>query len=174
MNKAGLYILDFSCPKHKIAFVCMCTNTKPFNKSRKFKTFFERGYGNNADVIVGSGEGIVPQEYWESYPYLTFDSYVKGKKNQVYIDLLYSRLMEFFSKHHYDVIVFNYRPTLGNPRTSAEMFKANYTGDSEIYILPTEDAWSKTIEEFKKSGRASMYFPDIEPPVLEELDNVLL
>lgn len=161
-------------PKHNIAFVSMCTVTRPYGDSRKFKVFLERGYGDHADVIVGSSEGIVPQEYWGSYPFMTYNTHERGKKNLVYIDKLYRRFMEFFTKHHYDVIVFNYRPSLIN-RYSAEKFKENYDGDSKIYILPSEEQWESLKQMWKDSGKkGGHYFPDIEPPVLEELDKVLL
>ena len=88
-------------PKHNMAFVSMCTLTRPYSKSRKFKEFFKRGYNLNADVIVGSSEGIVPEEYWESYPYMTYNTHERGKKNLVYINTLYKRFMDFFEKHHH-------------------------------------------------------------------------
>lgn len=160
-------------PKHKIAFVSMCTVTRPYKNSRKFKVFFDRGYNKNADVIVGSSEGIVPEEYWESYPYMTYNTHERGKKNLVYINTLYNRFMDFFSKHHYDVIVFNYRPSLIN-RISAEKFKENYKGNSEIYILPTIETWENLKKYWKENKKTINYFPDLEPMVLKELDEVLL
>ena len=55
MKKAFNKILQLHEMKHNIAFVSLCTSTRPYSKSLKWKNFKER-YGDYADMIIS---GIV-------------------------------------------------------------------------------------------------------------------
>jgi predicted RNA-binding protein len=62
---------------HKIAFMSMCTSTRPYYLSRKWKEF-KNHFDGLMDLIVISNGGIIPEEYWESYPYLNYDGAMSG------------------------------------------------------------------------------------------------
>ena len=158
-------ILQLHTPKHKIAFVSLCTSTRPYSKSRKWKKFIEL-FGESADMIICSNGGIIPIEFEECYPYMTYDAHGEGKWDKQYINTCYRRMMEFFGKFHYDKIIFNFRPNMRN-RIAALAFARDYQGRSEIFILPTPAAYKEAQRDgFKPAG---MRYPDLSYPVLNEL-----
>lgn len=172
MERAFNRIVETFTPHHKIALVSLCTATRPYSKSRKWKKFIEK-FSDNADMIICSNGGIIPIEYEDCYPYLTYDAHGMARYDKMYIQKIYERLMIFFTKHHYDVIVFNFRPSLRN-RKSALKFVEDYKGDSQIYILPTEETWNAVLEKWRKSDfKGGHYFPDLEPEILKELEEVI-
>lgn len=156
-------------PKHKIALVSLCTSTRPYSKSPKWKKFIET-FGDAADMIICSNGGIIPIEYESCYPYLTYDAHGEGKWDKMYINVCYRRLNQFFNKFHYDLIVFNFRPKMRN-RIAAQAFKRDYKGDSDILILPTAEAYRKAQESGFPCGRM---FPDLDPHVMQELKRAIL
>lgn len=124
-------------------------------------------------MIICSNGGIIPIEYEDCYPFLTYDAHGQAKYNEIYIQKIYERLIKFFNNFHYDIIVFNFRPSLRN-RKSAYKFVENYTGDSEIYILPTNETWDAILKKWRESDfKGGHYFPDLEPEVLEEISAVI-
>lgn len=164
IERAFQEILKMHKPKHKIALVSLCTATRPYSKSRKWKEFI-RLFGKDADMIICSNGGIIPIEFENCYPYLTYDAHGEGKWDKLYITVCYRRLNEFFSTFHYDKIILNFRPNMRN-RIAAQAFKKNYKGNSEIIILPTVAAYEKA----RKAGfpRGKM-FPDLDDNVLMEI-----
>lgn len=57
MNRAFNKILEIWRPRHKMALVSLCTSTRPYSKSRKWKTFKEL-FGDDCDLIICSFEVI--------------------------------------------------------------------------------------------------------------------
>lgn len=164
VEKAFQRILELHKPKHRVALVSLCTSTRPYSKSPKWKKFIEL-FGEKADMIICSNGGIIPIEFESCYPYLTYDAHGEGKWDKVYINTCYRRLMEFFNKHHYQKIIFNFRPGMRN-RLAAQAFIRDFKGGSRIIILPTKEAY----REAQKAGfPAGKMFPDLDPRVLEEL-----
>lgn len=158
-------ILQLHKPKHKIAFVSLCTATRPYSKSRKWKKFIEL-FGESADMIICSNGGIIPIEFESCYPYMTYDAHGEGKWDKQYINTCYRRMMEFFGKFHYDKIIFNFRPNMRN-RIAALAFQRDYKGSSKIAILPTPEAYKAAKRDgFKPAG---MRFPDLSYSVINEL-----
>lgn len=164
VEKAFKRILELHKPKHRIALVSLCTSTRPYSKSPKWKKFIEL-FGDKAEMIICSNGGIIPIEFESCYPYMTYDAHGEGKWDKVYINTCYRRLMEFFTKHHYDKIIFNFRPGMRN-RLAAQAFIRDFAGDSRILILPSKEAY----REAQKAGfPAGKMFPDLDPRVLAEL-----
>lgn len=164
IEEAFQRIKETYTPKHRIALVSLCTSTRPYSKSPKWKKFIEL-FGEKADMIVCSNGGIIPLEYESCYPYLTYDAHGEGKWDKVYINTCYRRLNEFFDKFHYDKIILNFRPGMRN-RIAARAFLRDYKGEAKILILPTTEAY----EEARKAGfPCGRMFPDLQPSVLREL-----
>lgn len=158
-------IMQLHKPKHKIAFVSLCTATRPYSKSRKWKKFAEL-FGDKADLIICSNGGIIPIEFESCYPYMTYDAHGEGKWDKQYINTCYRRMMQFFTKYHYDKIIFNFRPNMRN-RIAALAFKRDFKGSSKIVILPTPEAYKEAQRDgFKPAG---MRFPDLSYSVINEL-----
>lgn len=165
VEKAFKRILELHKPKHKIALVSLCTATRPYSKSRKWKTFIEK-FGNDADMIICSNGGIIPIEFESCYPYMTYDAHGEGKWDKQYINTCYRRLNEFFKKFEYDKIIFNFRPGMRN-RVAAQAFIRDYKGNAKIAILPTVG----TYKEAQRAGfPAGKMFPDLDPRVLREIE----
>lgn len=165
VEKAFKRILELHKPSHKIALVSLCTATRPYSKSRKWKTFIEK-FGEDADMIICSNGGIIPIEFESCYPYLTYDAHGEGKWDKVYINTCYRRLNEFFNKFDYEKIIFNFRPGMRN-RLAAQAFKRDYKGRAKILILPTETAY----KEAQKAGfPAGKMYPDLDIRVLREIE----
>lgn len=164
IRKAFEKICNEYRPKHKTCIVSLCTTSRPYSKSQKWKVF-EKEFGEAADLIVCSNGGIIPQKYWNCYPYLTYDAHAQSKYNKYYINYCYRNMLEFFEKHHYDRIILNFRPNMRN-RIAALAFQRDFKGSSEVVIVPTVKAYRKA----QKSGfpRGKM-FPDLDPNVLAEI-----
>lgn len=168
MEKAFQNIIKLHKPKHKTALVSLCTSTRPYSKSRKWKEF-GRLFGDNADLIICSNGGIIPIEFEDCYPYLTYDAHGQKKYDRLYCKVVYRRLMEFFAVHKYERIVFNFRPGLRN-RAAALKFQQDYTGGAEIFILPSQLAYRDA--QRRKFPKSKM-FPDLDDAVLAELDKAI-
>ena len=169
MEKAYQKILKDFKPKHDIALISLCTATRPYHKSRKWKEFIKR-YSDKADLIICSNGGIIPIEYDECYPYMTYDAHGQKQYDKIYIAIVYKRLMEFLTIHKYKKVVFNFRPGLRN-RISARQVVKDFKGDTEFKILPTV----LTYQDARKRGFPSgSMFPDLDIKVLEELDKEIL
>ena len=171
-NEAFEKIIKEFSPKHNTVFMSLCTATRPYSKSPKWKKFIEL-YSNDVDLIVCSGGGIIPIKYEKCYPYLTYDSRGQKEYDEPYIECLYNRLMKFFQYHHYDNIIFNFRPTSRN-RIAALKFKENFNFyPVNVYIVPTDNTWEKLRKYWKDNNKVFHYFPDIEPIVLDEINSII-
>lgn len=172
INEAFEKIIEEFCPKHDTAFMSLCTATRPYSKSPKWKKFIEL-YSDKADLIICSNGGIIPIEFEDCYPYLTYDAHGQKKYDDIYIEYTYNRLMKFFQNHHYKNIIFNFRPTLRN-KIAALKFKENFHFyPVNIYIVPTENTWEELRKYWKENNKIFHYFPDIEPIVLKEINSVI-
>ena len=167
IEEAFQRILELHKPKHDIALISLCTTTRPYSKSRKWKAFIEN-FGDKADLIICSNGGIIPIEFESCYPYLTYDAHGNAKYDKFYINVCYRRLMRFFEVFEYKKIVFDFRPKLRN-RLAALAFKRDYKGAAEIVIVPTVEAYEKA----KKTGfkPAGQHYPDMSAPVMAEIKN---
>lgn len=164
MEEAFEQIVKLHKPKHKIALVSLCTSTRPYNKSRKWKEF-ERQFGNDADMIINSSGGVIPMEYADCYPYLTYDVHRQKEVDNLYCQVAYRRLMTFFNAHKYEKIIFNFRPGLRN-RACALKFRETYTGGAEVFILPTLAGYKAAQRGGFPKGKM---YPDIDDIVLDEI-----
>lgn len=169
MRKAFFEILKKYKPKKSIAFVSLCTSTRPYSKSRKWKKFKEE-FGKDCDLIIASNGGIIPIEFEECYPFLTYDAHGQKQYDELYIKFLYSRLMKFFNKFHYDYIIFNFRPNMRN-RVSANAFVKHFKGNTKCFIAPSNATYEKARRnKFKPYGSR---YPDLSDEVMQELRTII-
>jgi predicted RNA-binding protein len=87
-------MLERHKPKHNTAFLSVCTKTRPYSESRKWKKFIEL-FAESSDLIVISNAGIFPREFWNSYPTLTYDGDNNLKATDLYQRVLKDRLTQF-------------------------------------------------------------------------------
>jgi hypothetical protein len=170
MNKAQERILDIYKPKNNIAFISLCTATRPYSTGRKWAYFMNEF--DNVDFIVSSGSGIiVPIEYDTSYPFMTYDATHNQKEyDSLYNIFLMQKLVRFFTLKRYEYILFNYRPTL--PELKVMIKVGNYLkarGHIKDYVIAPDDRTYKLaqLDGFADLG-LSMY-PDLHPIVIRDL-----
>ena len=165
MEKAFQKILTKFIPTHNVAFLSLCTATRPYSKSRKWNVY-NNYFGDKCDLIVTSNGGVIPQPFWECYPYMTYDAY-SHEDNGLYNKVLLRRLVEFFTKFDsYDTIIFNFRPGLRNRAVAEDFEKLDIAKKFNIIITPSEDAYGTD----KKLGfpNGSM-FPDLNHYSFEDI-----
>ena len=152
---------------NKTALISLCTSSRPYNKSRKWKVFLR--YQNYSDLMVISSGGVIPQPYWNSYPYLNYDGDSHKSANDLYMKVMSRRLLKFFQTHRYSHIVANFRPNQRNTSTIREVLtKLKKDGYINTFdIIPDDDLYNDIQRRGFPSG---MIFPDIDECVLEALD----
>jgi len=168
MVKAQERILDNFKPKNRVAFVSLCTSTRPYSKSRKWKKFITEF--KNVDYIISSNAGVIPLEYENSYPYPIYDAHGEKEYDDMYIIYTTRNLMRFFIIKSYEYVVFNFRPTLRNSK--AGKFAGKYLKEKkhikDYVVAPNDFIYSKAHKSgFDKIGLRM--FPDLHPIILTDL-----
>jgi len=168
MIKAQERILEKFKPKNKIAFVSLCTSTRPYSKSRKWKQF--KNSFKNVDFIISSNGGVIPIEYEDAYPYMTYDAHGQKQYDELYIIYTSRNLIRFFTLKKYNYVMFNFRPTLRNHKAGklAGKYLKNKKHIKNYYICPDLNIYEMARKDgFSKLG-LSMY-PDIHPIILNDM-----
>lgn len=156
IDKAFDKILKDWKPQHDTCLISVCTTTRPYYKSLKWKKYIE-AFGDSADMIVCSSVGLIPQKYWECYPYLTYDTHATPRTRARSLNKQIDRFMRFFKKHKYKKIVIVTKP-LSGLRLTAIKFKELYK-DAEIELVPTMTEREADKEnKFKPYG---LHFPEL-------------
>lgn len=162
-------ILKTFKPTHKIAFMSMCTSTRPYYLSRKWKEF-KNYFDGLMDLIVISNGGIIPEEYWESYPYLNYDGVMSGKKDDyLYYDKTSKRLKSFLTKHHYDYIIVNFKPHGRFTKVANDILpQLKELGMiKDFIIIPDKILYTELQNSGFPSGKM---FPDLDPRVINQIN----
>ena len=115
IEDAFLKILDDFTPQYKFALISLCTNSRPYHKSRKYEKILNL-MGEDVDVIVGSNGGIIPRSYWNCYPFLEYDAHREPEYDHLYCEKFDYRLGRFLEKFtsQYEKIVFLFTPVERN------------------------------------------------------------
>lgn len=170
MNKAFERILETYKPKHKIAFCSLCTQTRPYSKSIKWKRLIKL-FINKADLIITSNGGIIPIIYETCYPYMTYDAHGEAENNAEYIKIMVERMKRFFSTIKYDYIVFNYRPKLRNVTAAQEagQWLVDNGHIKGFAILPTPELYEEVRAAGKLKSMVYSFNPELEPTLLNQV-----
>ena len=168
MNRAFEKILDLHKPKHDIALVSLCTSTRPYSKSIKWKTYKQK-YGNYCDCIIASNGGIIPMEFENCYPYLTYDAHGQAKYDNLYNSYLLKRFKLFFNKFPYKYIVFNFRHNLRNVKPALK-FKKEYK-QGKCFIVPTKKAYE--LDRKNNFKPYSRYYPDLAYNSQKQMEKII-
>ncbi len=163
MEIARKEVLKQFKPTKDIALVSLCTKTRPYRDSRKWKKFIKE-FAQDCDLIVMSNSGVNPIVFDGCYPYMTYSAHGNKEHDKIYNRIGYYRLIDFFTTFAYKRIIFNFRPTLRD-RDMANVFKKHFT-KSEIFILPTLGVY----EQIKRDGFPSgKMFPDLDERVINQI-----
>lgn len=158
---------------HQTALVSLCTATRPYSLSRKWKVYL-REFEPYADLIIHSNGGIIPIEAEGQFPYLNYDAHGESKYDKLYIEVGVRRMKQFFTAHPYRFILFNFRHTMRNFKVAEIVGPWLKAGGycEDFAILPSKAQYLKgQAEGFVKAGY-SMYpelWPTMFNPVLQQL-----
>ena len=175
-EKVFVKIVEDHQPTKPIAFFSLCTKTRPYGDGYKWRKFSQL-YGDVADLIVVSTGGIIPQKYWNSYPYLNYDSIFNQKTAQLFRRVVEKRLTIFLENNKYDFVVGNFRPTLPHTKTAAKKALSNLKKRKFIRdykIVPDDSLYDKMKSSgFGKPHGVGAFFPDLHKFNIDEIENVL-
>lgn len=169
IDRAFERILQEHHTRHKVALLSLCTNTRPYNKSEKWKRFVSE-FGDAADLIVVSNGGVIPSRFWESYPYMTYDAERDTRTPKgLYEQKMHERLKRFFETFTYERVVANFLPGLRNrPVAFKVLQELKGAGRIKEYVVAPnpcdqllDQAW-RLGKGLDKPGYWKRY-PDINP-----------
>src|SRR5690606_29500638 len=120
MERAFRRVLELHEVRSPIAYCSLCTKTRPYSTGRKWKLLKQR-FGSFVDLIVTSNGGVIPLPFEREYPYLNYDAHGEAQFDAIYIEKLGARMEEFFKRHRYRFIMFNYRHNLRNARIAERL-----------------------------------------------------
>lgn len=130
-------------PKHNIAVFALCTQTKPFSSSMKWRGIIKI-FGGWADLIVCSSAGIIPLEFENCYPFNNYDSHSGHEGDESLSDysksLFEYRCRTFLQKFKWERVIFLLDPYEGAADVIHHLYMNN------VRQFPTAVAWRKVTE----------------------------
>ena len=155
-------------PKHKFAIFSLCTSTRPYINSPKWRTFY-KNFGEVADLVICSNGGIIPIEYQYCYPFTVYDAHGNSETDELYKQKFKERLDLFLEKHanHWDKIILSFLPTSRN----REVVKDYGQGNDKYYVLPSQEVYDRIRKE-GSPGVNIMRFPQAAKQHMEEIAQV--
>ena len=122
-------------------------------------------------MIVVSNGGMMPQQFWKSWPYLNYDG-GDHYDIQMYKDIMHTRLLKFFRKHNYSNVIANFRPNLINhqPAHDALAILKEEGSIGDYIVMPNQELYDKAQSLGWKPphGQGDM-FPDLTDTILSAL-----
>ena len=159
-------IMKLHKPKNKVVFFSLCTATRPYNFGRKWGEF-KKHLGGQADLIVLSNGGLIPEKFWTSYPYLNYDSHAQTH-DELFYQVGTERIVTFLKKFKYDYVVANFRPEtrFKNIMTTVlpELKHDDYIRD--FVILPTLEDYEDLKQRDFPGGKM---FPDLDEKIFTKI-----
>lgn len=157
-------------PSKDTAFLSLCTASRPYDKSTKWKAFLKE-FKDRVDYIVVSNGGMIPKKYWGDFPYLTYDG---GDHYDVemYQYIMFYRMITFFKKHRYKYVIANFRPNLINHEPAHKSLKLlKELGFIEDYaVIPDEETYNKAKElGWRPPHGCGDMFPDLTDTIMDKL-----
>lgn len=158
-------IMEDYKPQNKFAIFSLCTSTRPYIKSIKWKAFY-RDFGHCCDLIICSNGGIIPMEYMYCWPFMSYDAHGNHKTDELYKQLFEKRLMKFLDKFGdcWEKKIFTFIPTARN-REVIEKLGLQYN-------LPSAEVY-KRIQLEGSPGVNVQRFPQAAHQCLDEMAQVL-
>lgn len=169
MKTAFEKIMDMHVKTSDICFLSLCTATRPYSKSFKYKTFIE-AFGNKADIVINSNGGVIPLPFESEYPFMTYNAKRKNKQfDEVYYLTLCERLWAFLTKFEYSYVVANFNPDQRNYRYGTDVL--NYALAQQAikgFRFAPSAALRKHYKTLDKTFHQKLN-PDTHPVILEDI-----
>ena len=156
-------------PKHKFAIFSLCTSTRPYINSPKWKAFY-KNFGHICDLVICSNGGIIPIEYQYCYPFTVYDAHGNSETDELYKEKFKERLDLFLERHanKWDKIILSFLPSSRN----REVIKDYDKGNDKFYVVPSLEVY-KRIQEEGSPGVNTMRFPQAAHQHMEEISQIL-
>jgi hypothetical protein len=173
MERAFQSVIQGHTKGHNVVLFSLCTATRPYSLSRKWKVYLEH-FEKYADLVIHSNGGLIPIEAEGQFPYLNYDAHGEKKHDDLYIQVGIRRMKEFLTAHPYKYVLFNFRHNMRNYKVASVVGPwAKQAGlITDFVILPTKEQYLKSQAEGFVNAGFSMY-PELWPrmfnPVLEQL-----
>ena len=128
-------------------------------------------------MIVVSNGGMVPEPFWESWPYLNYEA-GPHENDELYKSVMYERMMLFFITmqglgHPYKNVIANFNPKQRNYDPAKEsLTELKKVGAIENFaIIPEKELYNKAKDDgFHGSpNSAGDMFPDLHKFILDGL-----
>ena len=176
LHEAFERVVEQHIPTQPTAFLSLCTSTRPYYRSQKWRKFQE-SFGPKVDMIVVSNGGMVPEPFWESWPYLNYEA-GPHENDELYKSVMYERMMLFFITmqglgHPYKNVIANFNPKQRNYDPAKEsLTELKKVGAIENFaIIPEKELYNKAKDDgFHGSpNSAGDMFPDLHKFILDGL-----
>lgn len=162
-------ILNDYKPKHKNIIFSLCTSTRPYLKSIKWKTFYKY-FGDSCDLVICSNGGIIPIEYMYCFPFMEYDAHRESSKtDELYKNKMKERLTKFLTVfgNNYEKIIYTFLPSSRNAEAIKEMGK-----ESRGILLPTMEVYND-IRKNGYPGVNTLRYPQCAGQALKEMASYL-
>lgn len=156
-------LADFK-PKHNKVIFSLCSSSRPYITSLKWKSFHEH-FGDVADLVICSNGGIIPIEYMCCFPFMEYDAHrANAGTDKLYKDKMKERLTRFLDKFgkDYEVIIYSFLPSSRNAEAIREMNGAGGV------LLPTHDVYRDIIDN-GCPGVNSRRYPQCARQAIDEM-----
>lgn len=156
-------LADFK-PKHNKVIFSLCSSSRPYITSLKWKSFHEH-FGDVADLVICSNGGIIPIEYMCCFPFMEYDAHrANAGTDQLYKDKMKERLTRFLDKFgkNYEVIIYSFLPSSRNAEAIREMNGAGGV------LLPSHEVYRDIIDN-GCPGVNSRRYPQCARQAIDEM-----
>lgn len=175
IEKAFQGILNDFKPYHNKAIFSLCTSTRPYLDSVKWKTYNEL-FGNECDLIICSNGGIIPVNYMNCYPFHDYNAPHEGNKwDDLYKQVFERRLVTFLEKNrkYYDKLCFVFIPDTRNYTSIEKLQKTNNLFEGSA-LIPDRETYKKVLNnEDLYIGFPVQRYPTLSTSVLLQMDDYL-
>ena len=177
LHEAFNRVLEQHTPNQPTAFLSLCTATRPYYKSPKWKILRDK-IGTKVDMIVVSSGGFVPEQFWESWPFQNYNAGVHIRDNEEYKKVMYKRMIKFFKNNKYKNVIVNFMKQQRNykPGLTAmiELKKQGYVEDyiflptDEVYQIARSKSGQHNMIKGGKKGTPTAHIP-FDPVIVDQL-----
>lgn len=154
-------------PKHNIAVFALCTQTKPFSSSMKWRGIIKI-FGEIADLVICSSAGIIPLEFENYYPFNNYDSHSGHEGDESLSDysksLFEYRCRTFLTKFKWDKVIFLLDPHEG----AADVI--HHLGMVNVRQFPSYYSWD-SITEHDFIGYSLRFCKVLNRKTMQEIEN---
>lgn len=157
-------ILNDFKPKHNKVIFSLCSASRPYITSLKWKSFHEH-FGDVADLVICSNGGIIPIEYMCCFPFMEYDAHrANAGTDQLYKDKMRERLNRFLDKFgkDYEIIIYSFLPSSRNAEAIREMDGARGV------LLPSNEVYRDIIDN-GCPGVNSRRYPQCAKQAIDEM-----